>query len=63
METTKLQTKNFVPNLAMQEPTCTINFLNAFFWGGGGWVLYVFLTPPPLPGVPLVGFRVCPLTP
>ena len=27
------------------------------------WILYVFLTPPPLPGVPLVRFHVCPLTP
>ena len=25
-------------------------------------VLYAFLTPPPLPGVPLVRFHVCPLT-
>ena len=29
-------------------------------WGGG---LFVFLTPPPLTGVPLARFHVCPLTP
>ena len=31
-----------------------------FFWG---WGLYVFLTPPPLPGVPLGCFHARPLTP
>ena len=67
-----LSNTTFIMIAALNIRFCTLSMLDwcknwkvkrnfeHFFWRGG---LYVFLTPTQLPRVPLVQFRVCPLTP